>query len=1073
MSRSLRKRERLLRIEQLESREYLSATPFDPSPEAMELLDLINSMRMDPQGELKRIFGENITGMVALDDRINAVINNPKTRYPSSGAALFEEWKELKPAPPLAWNPILAEVATEHSELMILYRTQEHMLPNEPSRLDRLANAGYYNKNNGDGIIERENITAYGREKPESGRGTVASYIHQYLVLDFNVPEHEHRNNVMNPNLKEVGIGLVYTTVPNFGPWVATIDFATVNPFDGPDIPDGAYLLGLVYDDANLDRHYQAGEGLADRTVTISQGDVVVGESITTLAAGAYQVYLPNGRYTVTVTGEGFETPMTKTVEIQGNNFQLDFRLQDAENQAPVIDLNGPEEGWDYHCDYLEKSDPVRLVSMNMMISDSDDEMLTYAQVTLTNRPDGLYELLDVVTTGTALSSKYDSETGILVVTGLAPVGDYVKVLKTLTYKNTSDRCDLDDRVVEIVVSDGICDSNTATTTVHVTPAKLAVVSIEDVKVIEGDDETELIFEIVLDETPRREVVIDYVITPGTAVPDRDYLSPAVTQVTIGKDETRGQIVVKIIGNYVADGDRTLTLEIVNATNVELARDAIVGTILDDDHIEDFGVTSHLERENIEFIDGRRRLYSFTAEFNGRVAWDVYMDELPTGVSLTYYVGSHAGTPLASSATFMNHQHLEFEVQEGITYVVKMEGTVSEETLPNVDRLVMVQVYKESDDWLDVAGNEDYNKFELDLENFRIGVNDSWVSYDPFRYPGIRFAYGDGGYIRVIGGGTGDTPLSVIPNGTILNIGGIDVDVSGFELFEFYGTDQNDRLYLEGTDGDDNFTFIDGNAVFQTSDGKVYQIFDIEEIVVDGKGGFDRAEIYDTEDNNTFTLRDMQMVMEGGGYHVEVLSFNHATGISFRGGMNTTYVYGEQNSMIILDQLSVQRHAEDQYYRVWNSKHVICVNSDETSNTVVMNGSRGSVIYTGDDDYMTVTDSSGSFLHEVIGFGNMFVTPKGATATVSLPDSAVIDSPSDGTTTVTMGSSRLLLVGSMTIDKRPGNTSVSSPQEVDDDLGDALPASEFVYSRTSRKVEPEDDWMAEFRRIVILETMMK
>ena len=189
---------------------------------------------------------------------------------------------------------------------------------------------------------------AKGARKPggsfaANGSFSVASFIFEAFAVDWGVPTHSHRDALLNSAFTEVGLS-ISSTSKAVGPYVATNDFGT--SVLGART-DGAYLLGAVFDDSDRDFFYDAGEGLGGATLTIERLDgseTPQKVEITSATAGGYQLFLLNGTYRVTVSGEGFASPVSKTVSINdGINAKLDFRTADASAAPPVVDLNGEE----------------------------------------------------------------------------------------------------------------------------------------------------------------------------------------------------------------------------------------------------------------------------------------------------------------------------------------------------------------------------------------------------------------------------------------------------------------------------------------------------------------------------------------------------------------------------------------------------------------------------------------------------------------------------------------------------------------------------------------------------------
>ncbi|WP_338430538.1 hypothetical protein [Synechococcus elongatus] len=133
-------------------------------------------------------------------------------------------------------------------------------------------------------------------------------------------------------------------------------------------------------------------------------------------------------------------------------------------NAAPVLDLDGaatPEQNFSA----VFIGTPVSVVGSGLTIKDLNSPTLAAATVTLVNRPDGTAESLSAITTGTPITASYDSNTGVLLLSGIASVADYQQVLRTVTYSNTSSAADLDlsRRTIQFVLDDGSDFANTST----------------------------------------------------------------------------------------------------------------------------------------------------------------------------------------------------------------------------------------------------------------------------------------------------------------------------------------------------------------------------------------------------------------------------------------------------------------------------------------------------------------------------------------------------------------------------------------------------------------------------------
>ncbi|NLY03004.1 MAG: hypothetical protein GXY83_43685, partial [Rhodopirellula sp.] len=289
---------RLARLEYLEDRRLLS---FEPTAQAQELLFHMNRMRVDPQGELDVLFS-SIDPLVARDPGANAAIkyfNDPTT------AEILSEWQSLSPTAPLAWNESLHNAATAHSLLMKQQDTQSHQLSGEDPLGTRITNAGYTNWS---GVAE--NIFAYA-ESP--------FHAHCAFVIDWGVASRGHRENIMDPFYREVGIGIAEDTSSStsVGPLLVTQDFGNRYGLSQ------AFMIGAAFADADGDASYDVGEGLSEVQVTATGAAGTF--TTTTMSAGGWQLQLPAGDYTVTAAGGTFAGTGRVAVHVGSDNVEVDF----------------------------------------------------------------------------------------------------------------------------------------------------------------------------------------------------------------------------------------------------------------------------------------------------------------------------------------------------------------------------------------------------------------------------------------------------------------------------------------------------------------------------------------------------------------------------------------------------------------------------------------------------------------------------------------------------------------------------------------------------------------------------
>lgn len=123
-------------------------------------------------------------------------------------------------------------------------------------------------------------------------------------------------------------------------------------------------------------------------------------------------------------------------------------------NVPVVLDLNGEAvSGGNLSATYEPLSGAAGVLDPALAISGADDSMISGATATLTTMPNGDAESLSVDLLDTNIAANYESTTGVLTLSGVASVGDYERVLRTLAYSNTS--ADADGvRTISLAVSD-------------------------------------------------------------------------------------------------------------------------------------------------------------------------------------------------------------------------------------------------------------------------------------------------------------------------------------------------------------------------------------------------------------------------------------------------------------------------------------------------------------------------------------------------------------------------------------------------------------------------------------------
>jgi hypothetical protein len=203
-------------------------------------------------------------------------------------------------------------------------------------------------------------------------------------------------------------------------------------------------------------------------TATAGTDYVAVGGTLTFSQGMTSQVF------SVTVASDNLDEREAETIGLVLNNVPfatitganpVTLTIYD-DDWAPVVDLSGPDSvGIDFETTFVEDGDAVSIVDADLSVSDGDDVQLFSAVITLTNRPNGDKETLaaDAITGTNITIIDYDPSVGTLVLTGTDTVTNYQRVLRTVTYGNTSNHPDLaQNRIIEFVVNDGANDSDVA-----------------------------------------------------------------------------------------------------------------------------------------------------------------------------------------------------------------------------------------------------------------------------------------------------------------------------------------------------------------------------------------------------------------------------------------------------------------------------------------------------------------------------------------------------------------------------------------------------------------------------------
>ncbi|MEQ1751806.1 MAG: CAP domain-containing protein, partial [Prosthecobacter sp.] len=202
---------------------------------------------------------------------------------------LGAQWGTLTSAAPLAWNDSLSSAAANYSNLMVTLDQQAHNL-------------------GGTTLTQRITSTGYSSQLLEIGeslfaKAVDADHAHAALAVDWGPdggsgsgiqPGATHRAALMDPYLKEIGIGFQTVVIPigNInanGPLVLTEHFATSYRSNGVNLTSDAILTGVIFQDTvSADNFYTPGEGIGGALVFIYDNatNVLVASGQTNSAGG-------------------------------------------------------------------------------------------------------------------------------------------------------------------------------------------------------------------------------------------------------------------------------------------------------------------------------------------------------------------------------------------------------------------------------------------------------------------------------------------------------------------------------------------------------------------------------------------------------------------------------------------------------------------------------------------------------------------------------------------------------------------------------------------------------------------
>ena len=273
----------------------------NPTPYEQLHLEAINRARANPAAEAEA-FG------IELNEGVN-------------GQQISTDAKQ-----PLAMNASLLAAARSHSADMLANYYFEHDSEDGTSPFERMNEQGYYYSTAG------ENIGFMANYPDELDIAFVSMQFHKDLFVDAGYPGRGHRVNILNPDFREIGVGLLHGDYYYSGQYYPHAYMITCDLGARNQLPP--IVTGVVYDDKDHDGTYDAGEGIGDVNIYVEE---TAGMS-TTADAGGYGIPLSPGTYNLRFVHSSLGE-VRKTVSITSENIKLDVLASEFGSVAASLEL--------------------------------------------------------------------------------------------------------------------------------------------------------------------------------------------------------------------------------------------------------------------------------------------------------------------------------------------------------------------------------------------------------------------------------------------------------------------------------------------------------------------------------------------------------------------------------------------------------------------------------------------------------------------------------------------------------------------------------------------------------------
>ncbi|HSH32122.1 MAG TPA: Ig-like domain-containing protein, partial [Actinomycetota bacterium] len=198
-----------------------------------------------------------------------------------------------------------------------------------------------------------------------------------------------------------------------------------------------------------------------------------------TASLAAYQAALQQITFANTGTNPSTETRIIDVVVNDGtvasNLAHAIVEVTQVNNSAPTLDLDGNNTtlpGTSYSTTFTENGPPVAIADTDTLIGDPDiGGAIASATITLTNPQIGDLLTATLPLPGGITASAYDPVTGTLTLSNVASFADYETALEAIRFSTAGDNPVAGTRIIQVVVNDGIHNSQPATSHITVVAA--------------------------------------------------------------------------------------------------------------------------------------------------------------------------------------------------------------------------------------------------------------------------------------------------------------------------------------------------------------------------------------------------------------------------------------------------------------------------------------------------------------------------------------------------------------------------------------------------------------------------